>query len=243
MFDVTKFVGDVHEYIERIVSPLAARIKALEARPLAEKGDRGTDGRNGTDGNHGRDGQDGKDGRDAVVSYDDILKAVEETHERLVAKHILDLERRGMDAIQRAIDKLPVPKDGKDGLNGKDGRDAIDGKDGKDGLNGKDGVGVESLTREYDPASHEIVERWAAGSITKELRYPAGGLRPGGYWKEGTKALSGQAWTKDGVLWIAIRDTSDVPSRNSADWFIGARKGKDGIDGRNGKDAPGPVKL
>ena len=32
MLDVTKFVGDLHEYIQRAVSPIASRLKALEDR-------------------------------------------------------------------------------------------------------------------------------------------------------------------------------------------------------------------
>jgi hypothetical protein len=76
-------------------------------------------------------------------------------------------------AVAKAIAALPVPKDGKDGMNGKDGKDgasvewqrveaviaervkqvAVDlpvPKDGRDGVNGKDG-------RDVDPAMLETV--------------------------------------------------------------------------------------
>lgn len=115
------------------------------------------------------------------------------------------------------------------------------GKDGENGVNGKDGAGLTELVRTYDPEAHEIVERWGE----KELRYPAGGIRPGDYWREGTKAVAASVWTHAGVAWIAKRDTSDKPSRDSADWQIFANKGRDGTDGRNGRDLgpPEPVKL
>jgi hypothetical protein len=115
------------------------------------------------------------------------------------------------------------------------------GKDGQNGIDGKDGAGLTELVRTYDAEKHEIVERWGE----KELRYPAGGIRPGDYWREGTKAVAASVWTHAGVAWIAKRDTSDKPSRDSADWQIFANKGRDGTDGRAGRDLgpPEPVKL
>jgi len=115
------------------------------------------------------------------------------------------------------------------------------GKDGRNGVDGKDGAGLTELVRTYDADKHEIVERWGE----KELRYPAGGIRPGDYWREGTKAVAASVWTHAGVAWIAKRDTFDKPSRDSADWQIFANKGRDGTDGRPGRDLgpPEPVKL
>jgi hypothetical protein len=115
------------------------------------------------------------------------------------------------------------------------------GKDGQDGVNGKDGAGLTELVRTYDAENHEIVERWGE----KELRYPAGGIRPGDYWREGTKAVAASVWTHAGVAWIAKRDTSEKPSRDSADWQIFANKGRDGHDGKIIRDPnpPEPVKL
>lgn len=107
------------------------------------------------------------------------------------------------------------------------------------GTDGKDGVGITDLVRSYDEQTHEIVERWGE----KELRYPAGGIRPGGYWREGTKAVAAQVWNHAGVAWIAKRDTTAKPMRESADWEIFANKGRDGKDGVDGKAPPGPVSL
>lgn len=167
--------------------------------------------------------------------------------------------------VSEAVDQIETVK-GDPGPAGKDGADGIGlagaligregdlivtltngevkslghvvGRDGVDGQHGKDGAGLVDLVRSYDEASHEIVELWNG----KELRYPAGGIRPGGYWREGTKAVAAQVFNHAGVAWIAKRDTSSKPMRESDDWEIFANKGRDGQDGKVVK-APEPVKL
>lgn len=109
---------------------------------------------------------------------------------------------------------------------------------GRDGVNGNDGVGITDLVRTYDSDTHEIVEKWA----DKELRYPAGGISHGGYWREGTKAVSCQTWTHAGTCWIAKTTTEAKPSRESSDWEIFASKGRDGLDYKQAPQRE-PVKL
>lgn len=247
--ELSAFARQTAEIVKTTTAPLLERIKELEARealkgPPGEKGDKGDPGANGLPGergekgfpgDRGEKGLDGHDGADAVVDYDQVVKAVDDVVERRVAVIQLDLEKRFNDALRTfdrqtadAIKAIPVPKDG---------------RDGRDGVDGKDGLGIEGLTREYDATSHEIVERWVAGSITKELRVPVAGIRPAGYWRENTKARTGEGWTHDGTFWIALRETTDKPSTDSKDWVIGARKGRDGRNGTNGISPPGPVKL
>lgn len=115
---------------------------------------------------------------------------------------------------------------------------------GRDGKDGADGIGLDDFTLEYLPESHEVMMRAAIGTRVKELRYPAGGIRPGGYWRDGVKVKAGQAWTYEGSLFIAVRDTDSKPEAASADWVIGARKGRDGDDRKRPPPAPaGPIKL
>jgi hypothetical protein len=127
MIDIEKLIDGIHSYIRDGVSPLVARIKALEDRPIPEpvkdvppidldllaikaaalvpKP---------------MDGRDGKDGRDAIIDIDDI--------------------------VRQSIALIPAPvagRDGKDGANGTNGKDGAlgrDGKDGADGMHGKDGA-------------------------------------------------------------------------------------------------------
>lgn len=116
---------------------------------------------------------------------------------------------------------------------------------GRDGERGADGLSMANVVREYDAAAHEVVERWTVGGVAKELRYPAGGIRPGGFWNAGEKTLAGQVKTHDGHAWVALRDTAEEPTIKAVDWVLFVRKGRDGRDGRNGRDLgpPEPVKL
>jgi hypothetical protein len=116
---------------------------------------------------------------------------------------------------------------------------------GKDGSNGTDGVSFDAFEMEYLPESHEISVKAAVGGRAKELRYPAGGIRPAGYWRENTKARAGEAWVHDGSLWIAVKDCQSKPATNDSGWIIAARKGRDGERGQKGADVVPvtPIKL
>jgi hypothetical protein len=93
---------------------------------------------------------------------------------------------------------------------------------------GQDGLSVESRELEYVPETHEIVERWTANGKTREFRYPAGGIRDGGYWRQGVEARKHEVMTHAGSTWLALRDTKAKPCHeNPEDWRLFARKGRD----------------
>lgn len=296
MFDVTKFVADLHDYIGKALSPIMDRIKALEAKaPIpgerGEKGEQGSQGDRGADGaqgergergEKGETGEKGEPGQDAEIDYAKLAAAV--CVELLAGpglKGLTDLQVA--ESVQEYFKSNPV-RDGKDGAKGERGergekgdagaegvglagfvidRDGNfiattskgqahnlglivgkDGKDGRDGADGKDGIGLDSFELAYLPETHEIEVKASAAGRVKELRYPAGGIRHGGFWNEGKKYLAGQATTHDGHCWIALRDTSAKPAyENEKDWALLVRKGRDGRDGKDGKPPPGPVKL
>jgi len=185
MLDVEKFIGGIHEYVERAFSPFVKRIKALEDRQpergekgdlgqagikgdTGDKGDPGKDGaagikgdpgdagingKDGAPGLHGaggdpglagENGKDGKPGADGLKGnagdrgekgdggIDGKSVTVEDLRPMLegeIAKGLLDLERRASDVLQKAIDRMQVAKDGKDGIAGRDGADGLAGKD------------------------------------------------------------------------------------------------------------------
>ena len=65
----------------------------------------------------GKDGIDGKDGKDAEpVSEAAIADAVAARFERRFSDLVLSWERQARDGVERAIDKMPAPKDGKDAV-------------------------------------------------------------------------------------------------------------------------------
>lgn len=213
-----------------------------------------------------KDGRDGTNGTSVTLSdvqpmLIEAIKEVSERSETMVKAAIAAIPQpvNGKDGI-----------DGKDGLRGEKGADglglagAMIDRDGAlqitmtngevkslgrvvgvDGADGKDGLSLDGFELEYLPESHEIAVKATAGGRTKELRYPAGGIRPGGYWREGTKAAANEAWVHDGSLWIATKSTSSKPESRSEDWIIAARKGRDGERGAKGVDGtpPAPIKL
>lgn len=53
------------------------------------------------------------------------------------------------------------------------------------------------------------------------------GLRYRGFYRDGLTAKRGDAFTNDGSLWRAVRDTADKPISESVDWQLVCRKGRD----------------
>lgn len=246
-------VRDATEPLKRQIEALKSEIETLR-KTAPEKGEKG------------EPGKDGANGRDAEpIEVSDVVRELLVAPElgTLVTLHVSE-------GVEKHFEANPVQhgKDGTPGQKGDPGKDGAIGPEGlglKDlfraeggrlmavlsngetrdlgefvGKDGKDGLSVENLSREYDAESHEMVERWSQAGVTKEVRYPAGGIRHGGYWREGTKAMAGQTWTHAGAAWIAKRETSQKPSRDSSDWEIFANKGRDGVDGRQGRDL-GPL--
>lgn len=181
---------------------------------------------------HGKDGKDGRDGKDGMNGKDGSDAS----------------ESQIFNSVERYLKANPPPagKDGRDGKDGEDGRGMTgflinrDGElvattnkgetinlgriVGKDGEKGKDGISYEGHMVIYDPVTHEGVIRTASGL---ETRFPLPGIVGKGYWREGTRAKANEAWTHDGTLWIAKRETDSKPGIGNDDWFIGARKGRD----------------
>lgn len=204
---------------------------------------------------NGKDGNDGKDG--SSVTIDDVRPLLDEAIKsiREESREILDLAIKAIPAPKDGRDGRDGV-DGKDGAPGEKGADGIGmagamidrdgalqitttngevkslgvvvGSNGRDGADGKDGIGLDSFDIEYIAETHEIAIKASAAGRTKELRYPAGGIRPAGYWRDGTKAKAGEAWVHDGSLWIAMKETASKPATNAEGWIIAARKGRDG---------------
>lgn len=114
----------------------------------------------------------------------------------------------------------------------------VEGKDGVDGLS------LAEFDMQYIEETHEVELRAVCGTRTKSVRFPAGGIRPAGYWREGTKAQANEAWVHDGSMYIAKRATSAKPESKSDDWLIAARRGRDGETVIRQAQTPAqPIKL
>lgn len=218
-----------------------------------------------------KDGINGKDGTSITLAdvqpvIDEAVKSIREESRQAVevAVKSIPTPKDGRDGKDG--------KDGKDGINGEKGADGagvadlmidrageliatmtdgrmknlgpVIGKDGRDGVDGKDGLSLDSFEMEYLDETHEIRIKAACAGRVKEIKFTAGGIRPGGYWREGTKAKAGEVYTLDGTSYVAKCDTLSKPD-GTGDWVILSRKGRDGetIVKTVSSDPPAPIKL
>lgn len=182
-------VNPIRDGLDATTEQIAAAVKTfLQANPPAK-------------------GEDGKS-----VALEDVSLFLDAA----IAKHLLDLERRANDTIARAVDKIPTPKDGKDGAD------------------------FSKCEIEYD-GERTIIIRGEGGEIRKRVDIPL----DRGYWREGKNCEKSDIVTHDGNVWLALRDTKTKPCHeNKEDWRLFARKGRDGRDAEKApKPPPGPVKL
>jgi hypothetical protein len=172
----------------------------------------------------GKDGLNGRDGKDA-------------DEDRIKREVLLD--------VTKALDSIPIPKDGRNGVDGKDGRDGIDGKsaepvdvgaviaevvkmvpipkdgrdgrDGKDGYNGKDAEAINVA---------DVVEQ-----VVKLIPIP----------KDGRDGVDAEPVNIEEVVTRAVEKIDmDAIVRKAASKIPPPRDGRDGKDGEPGKDgAPG----
>lgn len=165
---------------------------------------------NGIDGKDGADGRDGRDGADgASVSVEDVERMVEGR----VAGWALDFERRAQGVLERAVDRIPRPADG------KDGRD------------GSDGLGFDDLSVEQNSERGAVV-RFARGSQVKEFQLSFPVVLDRGVYKAESDYQRGDAVTWGGSLWIAQKDApGDKPGEGDG-WRLAVKKGRDGKDGK-----------
>lgn len=129
-----------------------------------------------------------------------------------------------------ALESLPVPRDGKDGLNGVDGKDGKDGLNGKDGADGKDGLNGHDGKDGINGKDGSDGAKGAAGADGKN------GLdgKDGANGKDGVDGRNGVDG-KNGTDGINGKDGKD--GINGHDGAAGA-DGKDGHDGVDGKQGP-----
>lgn len=162
----------------------------------------------GKDGDKGDPGEPGKS-----VTLDDVSLFLDAA----VAKHVLDFERRANETLAKAIDKIPAPKDG------------------------RDGVDLTEIGMDFD-GERTVTIKGRTGEVTKRLPVPLWR----GYWSPGSAAETGDILTHNGTAYIAIVDNpKGEPGVGKYDheWKVFARKGTDGKHGRNGIDKTKPVDL
>lgn len=109
---------------------------------------------------------------------------------------------------------------------------------GRDGDPGKDGADLSTVSIEFD-GLRTLAVKAKDGEIAKTYKLDI--PMDVGYWREGMDCAKSDIVTHAGNAWLALRDTKAKPCvENKDDWRLFARKGRDGVDGRSGRDL-GPV--
>lgn len=229
MIDPVEFGKQIALIVKEATAPLLKRIEQLEnvkpepvaidvdqiAKAAAElipvpkdgkdglDGADGKDGLNGSDGVNGKDGKDGKDGES--VSAETVIASVSASFERRFSDMQLSWERQARDTFEKAIDRMPIPKDG---------------------VNGKDALPVESIDIVQD--GRDVVIK--LGDTKHVIKLDT--VIDRGVWRE-AEYEKGDAVTYGGSLWIAQDSGAHGAPGTSKAWRLAVKKGRDGKDLRD----------
>jgi integrin beta 3 len=176
-----------------------------------EKGDAGPEGKPGLQGIKGDKGEEGK----SVT-----VEQARGIFEAEVRRWELEFERRGQDIMQRVLDRIPPPLNGKDGLPGRDGKDALNGKDGTDGLGFDD---LQVIQRD----EKTVLLRFSRGEKIKEftLFFPV--IIDRGVYKTDSVYARGDGVTYGGSFWICQKDKTSSKPGEDANWRLAVKRGRD----------------
>lgn len=152
-----------------------------------------------------------------------VMPLLAERVENRSAQWELDFERRAQDWVHKFLDRIPKPKDG------------------KDGVDGKDALPISELKMER--AGKSI--RFILGDKVAEVPFMF--LDWKGFYKKDATYEAGDVISCGGSAFIAERRTSKHPEEKDSGWHIIVRKGRDGRPGDKGdkgdKGEPGKVEV
>ncbi len=206
---------DRSEIVAEVLRQIPAPVNGKDGKD-GNQGERGLPGES-IQGPKGDSGERGADGKDAVLP--DIDAMVQRAFEIGFARTAVDIQRQAQEMFQRAIDKMPVPKDGKDGLSAEDFNLEHDG----------DGTVKFSLKR------GDLDKSW-------DIRFPRQKYR--GVFKEGDSYREGDTVTFGGSQFTAMVDDVTEKPGTGTGWQLTVKRGRDGRDGVMKPPPPeGPVKL
>src|SRR5690625_730682 len=174
----------------------------------------------------GKDGKDGTDGKDAdmaelklhlaeLVKHVNLptspsVDEVAAVFERRFSDLTLSWERQARDTFERAVDRMPVPKDGRDAL-------PLESFD---------------LTLSEDGRTLTVKMQAADGVVNKSIRVAS--IIERGIYKAACDYEKGDAVTHGGSIWIAQQDAPEgAPGMGGKGWRLAVKKGRDGKDLRD----------
>lgn len=150
----------------------------------------------------------------AVPTVDEVAA----TFERRFSDLTLSWERQARDTFDKAADRMPVPKDGRDAL------------------------ALESFDMSIAEDGRTVTVKLQAGEtlIEKSVKIPAV-IDRGVYSSEGSYE-KGDGTTYGGCYWIAQKDAPEGVPGGSTDWRMAVKKGRDGKDLRDSASKHDPSK-
>jgi hypothetical protein len=231
----------ISRFFDAAVAPLTARLAAVEARPLPEKGDPGLDGKDGTS-----------------VTIADVRPMVDEYLKALpVPKDGASVTVDDVKPmIMEYLKAIPVPKDGEPGKSvtidevrnmlsdtyaSQQNAWALDfERRAHDVLHraidkipapkdGADGFSLDDLQIE-DDGEGTLTLRFVRGDLVRERTVRIPSLSDRGVFREGTAYRKGDGVSFGGSFWIAQKDAPEGKPGTSPDWRLAVKKGRDGRD-------------
>jgi hypothetical protein len=188
------------DMVERAQAFLSERMDAaFKALPPPKDGERGPQGEPGI-GEKGRDGTDGKS-----VTLADLQPVMEAMEARIA----LGIERRAAEIAEKAVARIPVPKDGKDGVSGKDGAD---------------GLGFDDFDIEYDD-ERTFRFKWERDGQVKTRIFKAPIVLYRGVYKPSGAYEKGDSVTYGGSTWVARKDAPGTPGEGDSGWQLAVKRG------------------
>ena len=135
--------------------------------------------------------------------------------EPVFAKWALDFERKADDILQRSIDRIDKPQDGKDG---------------------KDAFCLDSFDCSLSEDGRTVTLSFIRGDdvISKSILLPTMLYR--GVYSSKEQYSANDVVTYGGSMFIAIKDAPDGAPGVSDEWRLSVKRGRNGKDGRNGID-------
>lgn len=170
-----------------------------------------------------KDGEDGKDAdmADLKLHLAELVKNIQlpsppsvdevaAVFERRFSDLTLSWERQARDTFEKAVDRMPAPKDGRDALP------------------------LESFDLSLAEDGRTVTVKMQAGATVLEKSLKIASVIDRGAYKSQSEYECGDAVTHGGSLWIAQQDSPEgAPGMGGKGWRLAVKKGRDGKDLRD----------
>lgn len=186
--DMAEVISHVDQAIEKAVAALPAPEPGKDAEPI----DR--DALLQDLAKMFRQPEDGKS-----ITVEDIMPVLE----KMQSAWALEWERRAYDLLQKAVDRIPKPKDGVDGF------------------------GFDDMTVEHD-GERALTIKFAQGEREKRFDFTLPIILDRGVFREGSDYLKSDGVTFGGSFFIAQTDAPQGKPGESDDWRLVVKRGRDG---------------